>query len=394
MLVGALGCARLPANGPVVAVASVPRAPEVRFRPFPYEGGEDGAKLVSSIPGAQWDAGLQEATDALMALIVDRTARLDPSVTTLVTARAGYPGLVRYTRIINGGVFPESLIEDIVLASGGVEVDVALARRDYSDGVSLWVIAWSPRRAELDPIPRDLELDSPISVRVDPADKVAELRLFVAPPTGAVEELSLTAGVSRWVDLFHAPGRYRVEVVADRGGGAQVLLLWSVFVDGAPAAPRRLAQTGAVPPDPAKAEAWLYDALDELRDQQGLPAVRRFPEFEPLAREHSALMAAQNRVAHKLPGVTRGVAARARTYAHPMARHHENVAAAATAADAFTLVRESPGHLANLLCVGCNAASIGAALEPVLDRPPRLFVTWELLEFPEGPPRKLMTPGQ
>ena len=28
-----------------------------------------------------------------------------------------------------------------------------------------------------------------------------------------------------------------------------------------------------------------------------------------------------------------------------------------------------------------------AALEPVLDRPPRLFVTWELLRFPQGEPQ-------
>ena len=33
--------------------------------------------------------------------------------------------------------------------------------------------------------------------------------------------------------------------------------------------------------------------------------------------------------------------------------------------------------------------SIGVALEPVLDRPPRLFVTWELMEFPHGVPRRM-----
>ena len=32
---------------------------------------------------------------------------------------------------------------------------------------------------------------------------------------------------------------------------------------------------------------------------------------------------------------------------------------------------------------------IGATLEPVLDRVPRLFVTWELLEFQQGPPREI-----
>ena len=54
--------------------------------------------------------------------------------------------------------------------------------------------------------------------------------------------------------------------------------------------------------------------------------------------------------------------------------------------EALFLVSDSPGHLRNLLCDTCNHASIGVALEPVLDRIPRLFVTWELLEFPKGPP--------
>ena len=75
--------------------------------------------------------------------------------------------------------------------------------------------------------------------------------------------------------------------------------------------------------------------------------------------------------------------------AHPGARHHEDVAAAATADAALALVADSPGHLRNLLCEACTHASIGVALEPVLDRPPRLFVTWELLEFPQAPPQEI-----
>ena len=54
-----------------------------------------------------------------------------------------------------------------------------------------------------------------------------------------------------------------------------------------------------------------------------------------------------------------------------------------------SMVRLSPAHLKNLLCERCTHASIGASLEPVLDRIPRLFVTWELLEFPQGPPREI-----
>ena len=52
----------------------------------------------------------------------------------------------------------------------------------------------------------------------------------------------------------------------------------------------------------------------------------------------------------------------------------------------MALVVDSPAHLAALLCASCTHATIGVALEPVVDRPPRLFVTWELLEFPRGEP--------
>jgi uncharacterized protein YkwD len=100
-------------------------------------------------------------------------------------------------------------------------------------------------------------------------------------------------------------------------------------------------------------------------------------------------MAAAGRVAHALPDVTAGVPTRAVELAHPRAQHYENVAAAATAEEALARVVDSPGHLRNLLCEPCTHASIGAALEPVLDRTPRVFVTFELLDFPQGPPRAI-----
>ena len=100
-------------------------------------------------------------------------------------------------------------------------------------------------------------------------------------------------------------------------------------------------------------------------------------------------MAHTGLVAHRLPGVSAGVEAKAAKLAHPRAKMYENVAAAATAEDAHALVVGSPAHLANLLCAKCSHVSIGATLEPVLDRVPRVFVTWELLEFPQGPPKEI-----
>ena len=46
-----------------------------------------------------------------------------------------------------------------------------------------------------------------------------------------------------------------------------------------------------------------------------------------------------------------------------------------------------PAHLKNL-CERCTMHR-RCVTRAVLDRIPRLFVTWELLEFPQGPPREI-----
>ncbi|MEC7987776.1 MAG: CAP domain-containing protein, partial [Myxococcota bacterium] len=142
-------------------------------------------------------------------------------------------------------------------------------------------------------------------------------------------------------------------------------------------------------PHPIEAEKLLYRSVNALRKQRGLRQLSRFSTFEPLAREHSAWMAAAGVVAHSLPGTTNGVAKQAGQRYHPRARHYENVAAAYSATEALEMVVNSPGHLKALLCDTCTHMSIGAAIEPTLKTQPRLFVTWELLAFPQGVPKKI-----
>jgi hypothetical protein len=204
-----------------------------------------------------------------------------------------------------------------------------------------------------------------------------------------VQELAISAEASRWVDAFHTPGAYRIEVVGDRGGRSDVLLLFTVFVDTEPPAVPMLAWHPREPPDPTRAEAILFDALNEARRAHGLPPVRAFDLFRPLAREHAAYMASAGRLGHTVAGLTTGVPDNAIKVAHPQAKFYENVAVSLSAADAHALVEDSPGHFRNLLCEPCTHATVGVALEPVLDRPPRLFVTWELMWFPHGEPQAL-----
>lgn len=363
------------------------RGPEVRYRPG-TPGSEAGSLLVQAVPGASWDRGLQAAAEALLGTATGPRVRLDTRTTSGVAAQAGYPGQVRFATRLNGGAFPADAVEPIVADADGRMVDVALARRTWSDGMTLWVVAWAPRMLRINPLPRDVELDGSLPITVH-GGAGEELRLFIAPPDAPVDEVSLTPAVTRWVDRFHTPGEYRLEVVQRAGQRSEVALLFSVFVDDPPDPPPIGGPPATPPPNPAEAEVALMAAVNELRQAHGLGRVKPFPMFVPFAREHSALMAASGVVAHRIPDLTPGVPTKAAEYAHPRALHYENVAVAASAEETLARVVDSPGHLRNLLCADCTHVAIGAALEPVLDRQPRLFVTYELLAFPQGPPAKI-----
>lgn len=350
---------------------------------------EHGQMLVSVVPGARWDRNLAKAVDTVLLAHTAKARHLAPSALAAATAAAGFPGQARFARSVNTGAFPHALVEELVVAANGEEVDVAISNRSWADGTTLWLIGWAPRRAELDPIPLRVDLDDPVPIQVDLPDGTKEARLFVALPSGGVEELRLSDGRARWVDLFHEPGIYRLEVVAQRGPQTEVVLLWSQVVE-TELPPVRLPPLEALPPpDPRAAETVLWTLLNERREEQGLRPVSAFPLFEPLAREHSAYMASAGVLAHVLPGLTPGVPVRAARLANPDARHYENVASAMTAEDALDLVWDSPGHRRQLLCEECTHAAIGVALEPALHRRPRLYVTWELLSFPQGTPASI-----
>lgn len=382
LLLSGIGC-RPPRTVP-------PQRPalEIRYRPTPPPD-DAGRWAVNALPDARWDAGLFTAVQSLLEAIARRDARLSPDVAALAAARAGYPGPARFASVLNGGALPAVLLADIRADTNGAPLDLALGRRVYADGVSLWVFGWSPRRVSVDPMPGAIPLDGGLTVRMD-LDADVESRLFIAPPDGPVEELRIQSGVARWLDRFSAPGAYRMEVILGQAQRSEVALLFSVFVDGVPPPLPRLQQPVQPPPDPHQAEQALYTALAALRAERGLPPLRRFPLFEAFAREHAAFMGAHGVVRHQIPGVTDGVPARARQQTRPAAIHEESVAAAASVDEAMALIVGSPAHLKALLCADCTHVSIGAALEPVIDRPPRLFITWEMLRFPQGTPTPLL----
>jgi hypothetical protein len=366
---------------------------QVRFRPAPEPSSELAQELILRVPSATWDEGLARGCELLIQQAGEPSLRLTPASNASALGRAGYPGHARIGKELNGGAFPSTLVDEMVAyaLSSELPVDVGLASRSFADGQTLWIGGIAPKAALVDPLPRRVDLDAslPITIEVlgeDPQE--LELVLYVASPHGPVEAYPMLDTVAQWMTTLNVPGEYRMEVVGNRPRDSQVLLLWTLLVDQDEPTLVPLGQPVSEPQSPMAAAEALYEELSLLRARHGLPELQRFPAFEPLAREHSALMASEGRVAHVLPGVTQGVMRRAGVGFHPRADHREDVAAAVTWRDAHDLVELSPGHKANLLCEDCTHVAIGVALEPVLDRQPRLFVTWELLKFPNGPPVK------
>ena len=344
-------------------------------------------ELKGVLPQATVDASLQQAAQILIA--ATRVPESLMSVRSMLDAenQAGYPGQAHFLKVMNGGQFPVQQLRGLAKHQG---LEVGLSKRKFGDGRVLWIIGWGKRLLDLDPIPLEIPLDGVVPIRIGNFDADRAL-LYVSAPDRPVERIELLPNAHRWLQDFHVPGEYRFEVLLQHTEGAsqynEIALLFSVFVDS----PLPNVYSTAVETEvnnPILAEKQLFQSVNQLRAQRGLRPLKTFDLFVPLAREHSALMASTGIVNHKINGVTSGVPSKAANLAHPRASHYQNVAAALTADEALTLAIDSPGHFQVFLCETCTHMSIGAALEPSFVNP-RLFVTWEVLEFPQGVPKRI-----
>jgi hypothetical protein len=102
-------------------------------------------------------------------------------------------------------------------------------------GRTVLVVLSEERKATLSPFPRDVAPgDRPVLAGRLGAG-LARPRVFVAPPSGRVEEVDGGAGPGfRAPVAFPAAGRYAVELVADGPGGPEVIALLPVSAGGAP----------------------------------------------------------------------------------------------------------------------------------------------------------------
>lgn len=353
--------------GPRVEAAPRARDPEVRYRP--------GDPLPALGAGARVDLGLRAAAEELASAASTVDAGLSARAVRVALARAGYPGPAQFVSAVSGAELPAGLLAAI---PGGQDSDVAWAWRDFAGGQRWWVVGWSERRAEIDPLPRDLPAGGGVGLRVG---GVADGRLLVAPPLGPVRDLDLAAGSTRWLGDLRAPGEYRLEVVE----GDRVALLFSVFVGAGVPAVEPLSPAAPIE-DPIAGAERLYARVAEYRRALGLPALTRFPGFELATREHAACLGAERVLAHESAQCS-GVARAWEREWTPGARHREDLAVAATADEAWEVTWNSPGHRLNLACTDCTHLVIGAAMEPAVS--PRTTYAIELLQFPSGEPRRI-----
>lgn len=339
------------------------------------------------LPNAVVDDSLHKAAQILIA--ATRAPDTPMSVRSMLDAenQAGYPGQARFMKVMNAGQLPIQQLSDLRQHSN---IDIGLASRKFGDGKVLWIIGWGHRLVDVDPVPQQIPLDGAVPIRIGDFDADRAL-LYVSAPDRPVERIELLPNAHRWLQNFHVPGEYRFEVLLQHNEGAsqynEIALLFSVYVD-TPLPNVMSTRVATEPNNPILAEQQLFQAVNQLRMERHLHPLKQFGLFVPLAREHSALMASSGVVNHRIPGVTVGVPSKAAKQFHPRASHYQNVAAALTAEEALTLAKDSPGHFQVFLCETCTHMSIGAALEPTMGQP-RLFVTWEVLEFPQGEPKAI-----
>ncbi|HND32473.1 MAG TPA: hypothetical protein PLA94_20905, partial [Myxococcota bacterium] len=320
---------------------------------------------------------LQAAVEELVAAATRPEARLTPRAVRLALARAGVAA--------NSSLF---LDRDGAPLWSRVPADVtgvATAERDFEGGNRLRVVAWTQSRRSLAELPLLLEPDHRLWMRVGGQ---GSLRLLVAGPwqeegdfldPGPVTERRIEAGNQELVSDFAAPGEYRLELV----DGERVELLWSVFV-GMPVPPPVPLPGPVVRGSPEEAEDWTFAALDRLRGRYGLPPLRRWTLLEPLLKEQAGCLLDAGVVAHTAPGCP-SMGERSTKAFYPRPRIHEDLATGDTPAEAWEQLMSSPGHVQNLLCRTCTAVALAAVRAPQGHQ----LLLMDLLEFPEGEPRKV-----
>lgn len=282
------------------------------------------------------------------------------------------------------------------LIRGGAATHVGAGAVEVDGGLVVVVLA-SERKVRLEPIPRAVAPGAEAVLAGQLAAPLVHPRVFVTVPSGEVREVEARSGgggAFRARLRFPEAGGYLVEVVAQGRGGPEVAALLSMSAGAAPGRLPAAAQP-LEPEDPADlaaAEAAVVRAMNALRARRGLSPVTATPELTAVARAHSAVMLAQGKVAHVLPG-SGELVDRLRRGGIPYRRAYENVARAGTALAAHAAAEESPAHLGNMLEPGATRVGVGIARGRAPTGGPAVYLTEILVEPPPDAGDGRLTPA-
>lgn len=190
--------------------------------------------------------------------------------------------------------------------------------------------------------------------------------ILYTDPAGVVHAVNTTRAGRIFVadiPLLQGPGRYVLQVLVEGGRGPEVAAQHDLWV-GVP--PPKGPVVQLLPPssagDPASVEATSLGLLNQERSMHGLSALLPHAGLRQVALAHSRDMRARGYLAHVSPDGA-GVRQRLRRQGLRPRRWAENLAVAASAAEAHARWMASPAHRRNLLDPGVT--HVGVAVAPV-----------------------------
>ena len=269
----------------------------------------------------------------------------------------------------------------VVLARGwplSVTLETLYARPELQNsrppmawGLGIWpgedeavaVLLRTRRVARFQPLPFPLGLSLlPQEICANLLTPLEAPALFVTPSVGAVQRVELRQASSQaaWCGsvVLSEKGPVALEVIADEADGPHVVALLRSSVAGTdlssgPAGVREII-------DPTSVLA----RINRLRTASGAPALELDPVLSEVARRTSAALAQSGNLAHRdLRG--EDVRDRLRRANVPFRSSGENLARAASLADAQRNLEESPAHLYTLLHPGFLHMGLGVELREI-----------------------------
>lgn len=248
----------------------------------------------------------------------------------------------------------------------------AVARGVASDGDAVVSAVSVDVLADVNPLPTSARVGQWLTLTGTMHVPASEVKVVLLGPRGAPRKVlaSLSNGRIRSSFSVDQPGKWLVQVLAHVANGPRPVLQANVWAGVKPSAQFvRSSAPGEDAADDAQddREAML-SMINAARREEGMPPLAHNPALERVAMEHAEAMLEKRLVAHDVGDgspLTRVNAAGIHVRVAG-----ENVASAATLADAHRAVWSSPSHRGNLL--DTRFSSLGVAV--VRDAKNRVWV--------------------